>query len=151
MQATEHELWAQRIAAALAAAEPLPALPDDLSLADGYAIQSALIPRIDPQGPAGLKAGVTQARAQRGLGIDHALLGRLYRRGELANGARIRAATGLAIECELGIRIDSGGGPSAFGPALEIVRPAFASSVSITAPGLLASNLAAEAFMSGPE
>ncbi|HSG89895.1 MAG TPA: hypothetical protein VLA56_11835 [Pseudomonadales bacterium] len=149
MQTGEQDRLAAAIDAALDARTPLPALPDDLTLADGYDLQARLLARREPAGPAGLKAGVTQPGARRHFGLDHALLGRLYGAGRLAPGAVIEAGAGVALECELAIVVDAAGRPQAFGPAIEIVRSAFAADERLTAAKLLAANLAAWQFLSG--
>lgn len=151
MAMNDREALAAAIAAALRAGAPVPPLPDDLGLDDGYEIQSLMVPLRDGAPLGGLKAGVTQAGAQRHFGIDHALLGRLYGGGRIEPGVPITLPPGAAIECELGIVVDAQGRPRSFGPAIEFVRAAFTAGDALTAAKLVASNLAADRFLQGPQ
>ncbi|XOV87768.1 MAG: hypothetical protein ACFHX7_22905 [Pseudomonadota bacterium] len=137
------------VAAAIRDNLPLPPFPKDLTLTEAYGIQAEVVKLVSTNVPGGIKAGVTNRRAQAGLGLDHALLGQLYTQGEHAPGAVIRALPKLAIECEIGITLGADGTPVAAGPAIELVRPDFSRPEDITASNLVASNLAANQFIKG--
>ncbi len=112
-------------------------------------MQVQVVALVSPGGIAGIKAGVTNQRAQTGFGITHALMGCLYRQGMHAPGATIKALPKLAIECELGITLGDGGKPLVAGPAIELVRADFSRPGDITASNLVATNLAANQFIRG--
>ena len=101
--------------------------------------------------PLGLKAGLTNSQGQQLFGIEHALLGHLYKAGRLAPGAQIAHKPKLAIECEIGIVVDAGGKPKSLGPAIELVYLDFAKAEDMTAVNLAAANLGAYWFIQGPQ
>jgi 2-keto-4-pentenoate hydratase len=142
---------AQQIAEAIRTHQPLPAFPDGLSLADGYEVQLEVASLVAPGGFAGIKAGITSEQLQAVFGIDHALLGRLYRHGHLKSGATLPFIEKQLIECEIGITVDAEGQPVSAGLALEFAFAAFSSPTDATAPNLIAGNVAADMFLTGEQ
>ena len=142
---------AEQIAEAIRSHQPLPVFPKGLSLTDGYDIQREVATLVAPNGFAGIKAGVTSEKLQSIFGIDHALLGRLYRQGHLKTGAIIPLIKTQLIECEIGIIVDNEGQPVSAGLALEFAFAAFSSPSDATAPNLTAGNVAADKFLTGEQ
>lgn len=141
----------QRIAEAIRTHQPLPAFPEGLTLAKGYEVQLEVANLVAPAGFTGIKAGVTSKQLQAIFGIDHALLGRLYRQGHLKSGATLPFIDKQLIECEIGITVDAQGQPVSAGPALEFAFAAFSSPTDATAPNLTAGNVAADKFLTGEQ
>ncbi|MBT5155996.1 MAG: hypothetical protein HON77_01380 [Gammaproteobacteria bacterium] len=144
-------ILAKRIAEAIRTHEPLPAFPEGLNLNNGYEIQLEVANLVAPDGFAGLKAGITSKQLQDIFGIDHALLGRLYRHGHLKSGAILPFIEKQLIECEIGITIDTDGQPVSAGAALEFAFATFSSPSDATAPNLTAGNVAADKFLTGEQ
>ena len=129
----------------------LPSFPSDLSLADGYEIQAAVVELVSNSAKAGIKAGITTPAMQAQFGVDHPLLACLYAQGALEPGAVIDSALRLNIECEIGVLIDSDGTPLAAGPAIELVGLRFASPGDVSAANLAAANVGAYQFIRGEQ
>lgn len=142
---------AQQIAEAILTHQPLPVFPEGLSLANGYELQREVASLVAPEGFKGIKAGVTSEPLQTIFGIDHALVGRLYRRGHVESGATLPFIEKQLIECEIGITIDAQGQPVSAGPALEFAFAAFSMPTDATAPNLTAGNVAADKFLTGEQ
>ncbi len=142
---------AQQIAEAILNHQPLPVFPEGLTLANGYELQSEVASLVSPNGFAGIKAGVTSEQLQAIFGIDHALLGRLYRHGHFESGATLPFIEKQLIECEIGIIVDAQGQPVSAGPALEFAFAAFSMPTDATAPNLTAGNVAADKFLTGEQ
>tara|TARA_B110000977_G_scaffold36145_1_gene48383 strand:- start:4714 stop:5421 length:708 start_codon:yes stop_codon:yes gene_type:complete len=141
----------EQIAEAIRSHQPLPAFPGGLSLTDGYEIQLEVANLVAPDGFAGIKAGITSKQLQAMFGIDHPLLGRLYRHGHLKTGAILPLIEKQLIECEIGIIVDKNGQPVTAGVALEFAFAAFSSPSDATAPNLTAGNVAADKFLTGEQ
>ncbi len=141
----------QQIAEAIRTHQPLPAFPKGLDLANGYEVQLKVANLVAPDGFAGIKAGVTSDQLQAVFGIEHALLGRLYRHGHLKPGATLPFIEKQLIECEIGITVDAQGQPVSAGPAVEFAFAAFSSPTDATAPNLTAGNVAADKFLTGEQ
>lgn len=141
----------EQIAAAIRSHQPLPAFPGDLSLADGYDMQLEVANLVAHDGFAGIKAGITSKQLQAVFGIDHPLLGRLYRHGHLKSGAIVPFIEKQLIECEIGIIVNRHGHPLAACAALEFAFAAFSSPADATAPNLTAANVAADKFLTGEQ
>ncbi len=139
------------LADALKAHETLPAFPNDLALEDAAKLQDQVVQRLCAGGSAGLKAGMTSPGLQEFFKLDGALLGQLYPQGRLEAGAILPHLPKLSIECEIGIVVDANGAPKSVGPAIEFVYLDFANPQDMTAANLLATNLAADRFMPGPQ
>lgn len=137
-----------QIAAAIAAQSALPEF-SPLTLEQAYALQPQVASRVSPDGDAGIKAGITAVPLQKVFQIDHALLGRLYRSGELNDGAQIPFLEGRLIECEIGVLASADGQVISIAPAIEFAFTRFARKEDATAANLVAANVAAEKFLSG--
>lgn len=141
--------FARQLAGAIKAHRQLPGFAVELTLQEAYDLQGLVAEQVSPGGLAGLKAGVTSSQLQQFFDIDHALMGRLYRSGQLSKGVVLPHLEKRSIECEIGIVIDAQGQPKSAGPALEIVYLDFASPEDMTGPNLVAGNLAADQFLTG--
>lgn len=125
----------------------LPPFPSGVSLAQAYAMQPAVSLNIGQA--AGYKAGLTNVITQQKLGLDQPLLGHLYSTGEQHAGATLVHRSHSAIECEIGIIVDTDGRPLSILPVLEFVHVRFASPRDISAANLVLCNLGADQFMLG--
>ena len=139
------------LAASVRSRTTLPAMPEDLSLEEGYEIQRQLVTELAEGPVAGWKAGMTAAAGQAAFGLTHPLIGSLYAWGRLENGAQIDAVTGLKLECEIGITIDTDGHPKSAGPVIEVPRMAWASPDDAKGANLTATNIAADRYIVGEQ
>ena len=145
----------------------IPDLPDGLrpaTMEEAYAIQDAL------HRQAGwdigvLKIGDTTPEAQRNLGIDHPIGGRVPQRRVHVSPARLDVTSfhhPPLLECEFGLRIGRPIGPDepldvdgvagcvdAVVPAIEILDTRFDPQFGVSAPSLVADNSVAAAVVLG--
>jgi len=145
-----HAALAHELAGAIAAYAPLPAIEVGLSLEDGYAVQRAVASEVNGGRFGGIKGGATSPAAQAFFGLDHALLGHLYIDRIWEAGCTVPYLADRVLECEVAIRIDAAGTPSAIAPAIEIVRPQLRGEAAKSAGNTVAANLAADACIVGP-
>ena len=141
----------QELGDAIVHYEALPAFPKDLTLVEAYQLLLELVPKVSAAGTAGLKAGVTHPDIQAFLGLTHPLLGMLYKNRQLNAGDVIPFREKSAIECELGIVLDSSGKPISIGPAIEFVYLDFSQPQDMTASNLVVANLGADGFIQGEQ
>ena len=139
----------EAMAKAVKAREALPRMPNDLDLEQAYAIQKTLVGAVAGGAIAGLKAGMTAAAGQKQFGLSHPLIGSLYESGRLSPGTDLAAATGVSLECEIGITIDGAGNPKSAGPVIEVPRMAWGDPADATGVNLTACNIAADRFIAG--
>ena len=139
------------MAKAIKAREALPRMPDHLDLEQAYGVQKALVDKVAGREIAGLKAGMTAAAGQKQFGLTHPLIGSLYESGRLSPGTRITAATGVSLECEIGVVIDGVGNPKSAGPVIEVPRMAWGDPSDATGVNLTACNIAADRFIVGTQ
>ncbi len=141
----------EAMAKAVKAREALPRMPDDLDLEQAYAIQKTLVGAVAGGAIAGLKAGMTAAAGQKQFGLTHPLIGSLYESGRLSPGTDLVAATGVSLECEIGVTIDGAGNPKSAGPVIEVPRMAWGDPADATGINLTACNIAADRFIVGTQ
>lgn len=140
---------AAQLAEAIRAGEPWPPFGTPLELDRAYRIQHD-VTRLRSSDPAGgVKAGVTAKPIQGFLGIDHALIGSLYGDTRREPGAAIAFLEGRIVECEVAVRVDAHGNPTAIAPAIEFVRLCFASPQDMSAGNLVATNMGTESYILG--
>lgn len=145
----ERRALASSMAAAFSRAEPMPKMPQNISMDDAYVIQRELVAHLAPGAISGIKAGVTAPAAQKIFGVTHPLLGSLYAAGELASGAVFPNIDGLKLECEIGIIVDAQGVAKSAGPIVEIARMSFAHAEDVNGMNLVACNVAADRYVVG--
>ena len=131
--------------------ESFPAMPAELSLEDGYAIQKQVIANVADGAVAGWKAGMTAAAGQAAFGLKHPLIGSLYSWGQLENGASVDMVSGIKLECEIGITIDANGAAKSAGPVIEVPRMMWNSPDDAKGSNLTATNIAAYQFIVGEQ
>ncbi len=130
--------------------EPLPPCPADLTLAEAYELQPAVADIVSPAGFSGIKAGVTNPALQKNFGLDHGLLGRLYKSRQVEHGAQLPCFDGQLLECEIGLILDEALNIGAVALTVEFAFLKFAAAKDATASNLVAANVATDAFMAGP-
>ena len=140
----------EAMAAAVRAGDPLPPMPEGLTIDQAYEIQAALVSAVAGDGLAGYKAGLTAPAGQAQFGIDHPLVGALYESGRLESGAEF-AGAGVSLECEVGVIIDADGAAVSAGPVIEVPRIAFSRREDATGVNLCACNIAADRYIVGPQ
>ncbi len=140
----------EAMAAAVRAGDPLPPLPEGLTIAEAYDIQAALVRAVAGDGLAGYKAGLTAPAGRAQFGIDHPLVGALYASGRLESGAAF-AGAGVSLECEVGVIVDADGAAVSAGPVIEVPRIAFSRREDATGVNLCACNIAADRYIVGPQ
>lgn len=148
---------------------PLERLPEDCrpaSLADGYAIQEALVAQ-SGEPPVGFKIGATSQKAQGFLGIDTPFSGRILASGAQESPASLSAGRFIfcLVEPEFAFRMarplpprdrpyDEEAVAAAVGslhPAIEVVTSAYGAAWSKAGgPALVADNGVHGAFVLGP-
>jgi len=134
---------------AIAAHQPLPAMPENLSLDQAYALQQQLCQRRNGEGVSGLKAGLTGAAVQRHFALSEAVIGSLYSDGALASGTSIEAVDGLVFECEIGVVIDATGQAAFLMPVVELAFLQFSNSADLNAANIVAANVGADRYICG--
>ncbi|MDE0693362.1 MAG: hypothetical protein F4Y86_12740 [Gammaproteobacteria bacterium] len=142
---------AQAMSAAIRAGEPLPKMPEGLSLDDAYALQKDVVAQVADGDVSGLKAGMTAPAGQQAFGLTHPLIGSLYGAGRLEPGATFEGLPGVSLECEIGIVVDANGAPKTAGPVIEVPRMAFADEADRNGANLTACNIAADRYIVGEQ
>lgn len=137
------------IAAAIKAGRALPKMPSGLSIEQAYELQKAIVQEVSGGALAGIKAGMTAPAMQKQFGLSSAIVACIYESGRLQPGATFAGASGILIECELGLVVDAEGKPKSCGPVIEVPRLHFAHSEDQTGPNLIACNIAADRFIAG--
>ena len=146
-----HDEFQAKLASDIVGHNPLSEFPEGLTLDDAYALLPSVAERVCDRKIRGLKAGLTNTDLQPFFGLDHALLGYVYDRGELILGDGIPLLAGSQIECELGIILDADGQPKSVGPAIEFVYVNFSKPEEMTAANLVVSSLGADRFLVGEQ
>ena len=142
---------AEKMAAAICAGETLPRMPVNLGIDEAYELQKAVVSAVSGGSVAGLKAGLTAAAGQAQFGVTHPLVGSLYEQGRMAPGVSFASASGIMLECEIGVVIDERGSPKTAGPVIEVPRMAFADPEDASGVNLLACNIAADRYIVGTQ
>jgi len=146
-----HEEFQAKLASDILGHNPLSEFPEGLTLDDAHALLPSVAERVCDKKIRGLKAGLTNTDLQPFFGLDHALLGYVYDRGELMLGDRVPLLAGSQIECELAIILDAEGQPKSVGPAIEFVYVNFSRPEDMTAANLVVSSLGADRFLVGEQ
>ncbi len=146
-----NEGLASALAGAIRNKESFPAMPSDLSLEDGYAIQKQVVEAVADGAIAGWKAGMTAPAGQAAFGLKHPLIGSLYGWGRLENGATVEKVPGVKLECEIGITIDANGNAKSAGPVIEVPRMMWNSADDAKGSNLTATNIAAYHYIVGEQ
>lgn len=142
--------FAQQLANAIRAHEPLPAFESKMDLDEAYQLQHEVTQARTQGDIGGIKAGVTNRQIQEFFQLEGALIGSLYADAALPVGATLVLIPGRMIECEVAIQLDRDGKPLAIAPAIEIVRVDFSEPTDLSAANLVACNLGADAYLIGP-
>ena len=137
------------MAAAVKSRSALPRMPSDLDLNAAYVIQKQLVEQVAEGDVSGLKAGMTAAAGQKAFGLPHPLIGSLYGFGRLEPGVAFASGTGVSLECEIGVIIDSKGNPKSAGPVIEVPRMAWGHPDDAIGTNLTACNIAADRYIVG--
>ena len=145
------EIDAASLAAAIVDATPYPPFAEGLDLEQAAELQAAVVAIISPDGPGGLKAGVTVEAAQAALGVPGPLLGHLHAGRGLESGCELPADEGVKIECEIGVRLGADGTIRGIRPVIELARLDWSTPSDFTGPNLLATNIAADRYIVGAE
>jgi 2-keto-4-pentenoate hydratase len=90
--------------------------PDDLSVAEGYAVQDAVIERrtVEEGPPVGYKVGFTSRAVQKRLGVDEPAYGRVLADTVTAEGAvAVGSLVDPKVEAELAVRLGTALDPPA--------------------------------------
>ncbi len=146
---TQTEGLVSGFARSIRAHEPLPEVSEQLELVEAYQLQHKVTALRTGDVPGGIKLGVTNPAAQGFFGLDHALLGSLYRDSRLESGATIPFLEGRALETEFAVLVDESGNPKAIAPAIEIVFVSLSRKSDMSAANLVVSNLGADLFLVG--
>ena len=142
---------ASALASAIRNRKTFPAMPENLSLDDGYAIQKLVVDAVADGAIAGWKAGMTAPAGQAAFGLKHPLIGSLYEWGRLENGATVDMAPGIKLECEIGITIDASGNAKSAGPVIEVPRMMWSTPDDAKGSNLTATNIAAYHYIVGEQ
>ena len=146
-----HDEFQAKLASDIVGHNPLSEFPEGLTLDDAYALLPSVAERVCDRKIRGLKAGLTNTDLQPFFGLDHALLGYVYDRGELILGDGIPLLAGSQSECELAIILDADGQPKSLAPAIEFVYVNFSRPEDMTAANLVVSSLGADRFLVGEQ
>ena len=146
-----HEELAASIVNAIRTRSAFPAMPAELTLEEGYAVQKQVVDEVGEGSLAGWKAGMTAPAGQAAFGLKHPLIGYLYESGRLDNGAKLEDVNGLKLECEIGITIDADGNATSAGPVIEVPRMEWNSSADAKGSNLTATNIASYQFIVGEQ
>ena len=136
------------LANAISAKTQLPEFPAGISVAEAYQYIPELTQRVSG-GPAGIKAGITNADLQRLFGLAEPLIGLLYQNGEIQSGDNLPYSPHRRIECEMAVTFNADGDPISVGPAIEFVNLDFARPKDMTPGNLTLCNLGADRFILG--
>lgn len=143
------EFGADRIAQAIQACTPLPAMPAELSLEEGYALQQQVTAAINGSRSVGWKAGVTDPEMQAAFGLSEPLIGSLYRERQLRSPATVELTEDHQIECEVCVVVGADWRPKYVAPAIEFVRLTFSQPSDLTPANAIAANVGADRFLVG--
>lgn len=137
------------IASAIREKQPLPKMPDALTLEEGYAIQRELVETLADGPLAGIKAGMTAPGPQKLFGLTHPLVGSLYRWGRRESGTSFESKPGVSLECEIGLIVDEQGNPKSAGPVIEVPYLAWSSPDDAKGSNVTAINVGADRYIVG--
>lgn len=143
--------FANAVVAAIHARTAMPPTPAELSIDGAYEVQAAVAAQLASEGGiAGLKAGMTNAVAQKQFGIDAPLLAVLFDQGRLESGASFAQEPSVSIELEVGVVLAADGKTAeALQPAIELPRIAFGPDNPATGPGLVSCCIASDRYIVG--
>ncbi len=127
-----------------------PDIPAATDAATAYEIQASVVDGVYGMQIVGYKAGLTSTAAQRQFGVSQPVLGVLPEPGRVASKATLERVTGLAIEVEIGFLVGIDDQPAAMLPVIELPRLAYADMKKVTLADLIATNVAAYRFITGP-
>ncbi len=127
-----------------------PDVPDDTDAATAYAIQASVVDGVFGMQIVGYKAGLTNPAAQRHFGVSQPVLGVLPEPDRLPSNATIAHVEGLAVELEIGFLVGIDDQPAAVLPVVELPRRAYADIKKISLADLIATNVSAYRFITGP-
>ena len=138
------------IASAVKLAHVYPDVPRDIDELQAYAIQATVVKDAYRNEIAGYKAGLTSAKTQQRFHVNQPVLGVLPASGQLSTGATLAMVPGLKIEVEIGFLVGDGDRPAAIFPAIELPRLDYADMNQVTLSDIVATNVSAYQFISGP-
>lgn len=136
------------LANAISAKTQLPEFPSGITVAEAYHYIPDLTQRVS-DGPAGIKAGITNTDLQRLFGLEEPLIGLLYQNSEIQSGNSLPYSPHRRIECEMAVTFNADGDPISVGPAIEFVSLDFARPEDMTPGNLTLCNLGADRFIRG--
>jgi len=136
------------LANAISAKTQLPEFPAGITVAEAYEYIPELTERVS-DGPAGIKAGITNTDLQRLFGLEEPLIGLLYKNSEIQSGNSLPYSPHRRIECEMAVTFNAVGDPISVGPAIEFVRLNFARPEDMTPGNVTLCNLGADQFIRG--
>jgi len=136
------------LANAISAKTQLPEFPAGITVAEAYQYIPELTERVS-DGPAGIKAGITNTDLQRLFGLEEPLIGLLYKNSEIQSGNSLPYSPHRRIECEMAVTFNAVGDPISVGPAIEFVRLNFARPEDMTPGNVTLCNLGADQFIRG--
>jgi 2-keto-4-pentenoate hydratase len=134
---------------AIADHQPLPKMPQNLTLDQAYSLQQQLSAQRNGGAVAGLKAGLSGAAVQQHFGLREAVMGSLYNDGARVSGCTIEAVEGLVFECEIGVVVDATGQPEFLMPVVEIAYLQYSNSDDLSAANIIAANVGADRYICG--
>jgi len=136
------------LANAISAKTQLPEFPAGITVAEAYQYIPELTERVS-DGPAGIKAGITNTDLQRLFGLEEPLIGLLYKNSEIQSGHSLPYSQHRRIECEMAVTFNAVGDPISVGPAIEFVSLDFARPEDMTPGNVTLCNLGADQFIRG--
>jgi len=136
------------LANAISAKTQLPEFPAGITVAEAYQYIPDLTQRVS-DGPAGIKAGITNTDLQRLFGLEEPLIGLLYKNSEIQSGNSLPYSPHRRIECEMAVTFNAVGDPISVGPAIEFVSLDFARPEDMTPGNVTLCNLGADQFIRG--
>jgi len=136
------------LANAISAKTQLPEFPAGITVAEAYEYIPELTERVS-DGPAGIKAGITNTDLQRLFGLEEPLIGLLYKNSEIQSGNSLPYSPHRRIECEMAVTFNAVGDPISVGPAIEFVSLDFARPEDMTPGNVTLCNLGADQFIRG--
>lgn len=142
------EVLINALANAISAKTQLPEFPAGITVSEAYQYIPDLTQRVS-DGPAGIKAGITNTDLQRLFGLEEPLIGLLYQNGEIQSGDSLPYSPHRRIECEMAVTCNGEGDPISVGPAIEFVRLDFARPEDMTPGNITLCNLGADRFIRG--
>jgi len=136
------------LANAISAKTQLPEFPAGITVAEAYEYIPELTERVS-DGPAGIKAGITNTDLQRLFGLEEPLIGLLYKNSEIQSGNSLPYSPHRRVECEMAVTFNAVGDPISVGPAIEFVSLDFARPEDMTPGNVTLCNLGADQFIRG--